>query len=331
MKIRYIIFLVIPVIVIQNCTQKSPEQPEPAIDPSISTPSWYDPGRMDTVRIVTWNVEHFVDPYNDPYIDNEREDIPPSEMGKRRELFAAAIRNLDADVVVLQEFESDSYLRHLAENHFPEMGYRVFAAHESPDWYMNVVMMSRIPLGTFYSYAHVNTPITGYTDTLGNPQSQTFVNNRMWSADVLVNPDYTFTITGLHLKAGQSDRNRAWRMGQINLLRARFRQLMKLDPDRNMVVVGDLNSTPGSEEFQRFLGNSSEAVRFIDPLKNTEAFSHPSDSLFWRIDHILPNTHMNPELVPESVTIARPLVDEQMIMISDHLPVKASFVAKEKK
>jgi len=329
MSIRTIILLIIPVITIQACTKKSPGQPDPAIDPSISTPSWYDPGSMDTVRIATWNVEHFVDPYNDPYIDNEWEDIPPSDMSRRRELFTAAIRNLDADVVVLQEFESDSYLRHLAENHFPEMGYRVFAAHESPDWYMNVVMMSRIPLGTFYSYAHVNTPIIGYTDTLGNPKSQTFVNNRMWTADVLVNPDYTFTITGLHLKAGQSDRNRAWRMGQINLLRTRFRQLMILDPDRNMVVVGDLNSTPGSEEFQQLLGNNSDDVRFIDPLKDTEVFSHPSDSLFWRIDHILPNTQMNPELVPGSVTVARPLVEEQMIMISDHLPVVASFVAEE--
>ncbi len=68
----------------------------------------------------------------------------------------------------------------------------------------------------------------------------------------------------------------------------------------------------------------------MDPLAGTGAFSHPSDSLFWRIDHILPNSHMSPELVPESVSIARPLNDTDMIAISDHLPVVAEFVATEK-
>ncbi|MDZ7690194.1 MAG: endonuclease/exonuclease/phosphatase family protein [Balneolaceae bacterium] len=189
-------------------------------------------------------------------------------------------------------------------------------------------MMSRIPLGMFYSYANVNTPIIGQTDSLGQTQSQTFTNNRMWTVDVLVNPDYEFTLTGLHLKAGRGARNEGWRMGQVNLLRAQLQRLMELDPNRNQLVMGDLNTTPGSEEFNALLGEQSD-LTFVDPLAGTGAFSHPSDSLFWRIDHILPNQQMTPELVQTSVEIARPLNDSDMIAISDHLPVVAEFVTTE--
>lgn len=325
---KTLVLLATLLLLMVGCRPRSSEPVEQPLTESITTPEWYRPGEVDSVKVATWNVQHFVDPYDNPYIENEREDLPPSDMGNRRKLFAEAIKNLDADVVVLQEFESDSYLRQLSENYFPEMGYRVFAALESADWYMNVVMMSRIPLGTFYSYAHINTPIVDQVDSLGNTQSQTFINNRMWSADIIVNSGYRFTLTGLHLKAGRGDRNEGWRLGQINLLRSQFKRLMALDNDRNMLIAGDLNTTPDSREFNVLLGNN-DRPEFIDPLAGSGTFTHPSDSLFWRIDHLLPNRAMQPELVPGSVTAARPLPMDQMIMISDHLPVTAVFTPRE--
>ncbi|MDZ7690195.1 MAG: endonuclease/exonuclease/phosphatase family protein [Balneolaceae bacterium] len=95
-------------------------------------PNWYNPQAYDTIRVATWNVQHFVDSYNNPYIENEREDLPPPQMSKRRELLAAAIEQLDADIVVLQEFESDSYLQRMAENYFPEMGSRFLPRLKAP-------------------------------------------------------------------------------------------------------------------------------------------------------------------------------------------------------
>jgi endonuclease/exonuclease/phosphatase family metal-dependent hydrolase len=207
------------------------------------------------------------------------------------------------------------------------MGYEVFAALESPDWYMNVVMMSRVPMGVFYSYAHVNTPILGQTNDEGEPASQAFTNNRMWTADLLVNENYFLTLTGLHLKAGRGERNEGWRLGQIALLRDHLEMLMLHDADRNMLVLGDLNTTPGSREFNELLGDRSPV--FVDPLAGTEVYSHPSDSVFWRIDHILPNRQMQKELVPESVGVVEPLSREKMIQISDHLPLIARFVIEQ--
>ena len=299
-----------------------------AYDRVTAVPEWYDPAAIDTLSVVSWNVEHFVDEYDNPYIDNSRENNPPANMAERRELLVKALRELDADVVVFQEFESDSYLQMLAETQFPELGYRVFAALESPDWYMNVVMISRVPLGLFHSYAHINTPIIGQMDQEGIPESQAFTNNRMWTAELLVNPEYSFTITGLHLKAGRGERNESWRTGQIDLLREHLETIAADNPDENMLVLGDLNTTPDSREFSRLLGDKNPI--FFDPLQGTGQFSHPSDSLFWRIDHILPNRRMEPEMVPGSVQVIEPLSREEMIQISDHLPLIARFVTRNR-
>ncbi|GAB5410307.1 MAG: endonuclease/exonuclease/phosphatase family protein [Balneolaceae bacterium] len=278
---------------------------------------------------MSWNTEHFVDDFDNPYIDNLRENEPPSNMQERRLQLAEVIKLADADIVVFQEFESSSYAQILANDFFPELGYQVFGGLESDTWYMNVVLMSRIPLGTFYSYATSNTPILNQVNDDGSEASQTFINNRMWSLDILVNEEYDFNLTGVHLKAGRGERNENWRSGMMNLMRNQFSKFIELDHDQNLLVVGDFNATPDSWEFQSFLGDTT-ALKFIDPLAGTGIFSHPADSVFWRIDHIIPNEFMLPEIIPNSVRMFTPFSPDSMAFIADHLPMIVDIVAKEK-
>ncbi|MEQ9309307.1 MAG: endonuclease/exonuclease/phosphatase family protein [Balneolaceae bacterium] len=293
---------------------------------SLIFPDWYTP--KDTVRILSWNTEHFVDDFDNPYIDNRRENEPPKNMAERRTQLAKILNLANADIVVFQEFESSSYARELANEYFPELGYQVFGGLESDDWYMNVVVLSRIPLGTFYSYASSNTPILNHTNEQGYPESQTIINNRMWSVDVLVNNNYDFNLTGVHLKAGRGERNENWRAGMYNLLRNQFSKFMELDHNQNLLIVGDFNSTPDSWEFQALLGDSTE-LRFIDPLAGTKIYSHPADSAFWRIDHIIPNEFMLPEIIPNSVQVLTPFSPDSMAFIADHLPMVVDIIANE--
>jgi endonuclease/exonuclease/phosphatase family metal-dependent hydrolase len=319
---------VITLLVFSNCNAQQPKQSNTGnYAQSLATPLWYNAADFDTVKVLSWNVEHFVDDIDNPYIDNNRENNPPENMPERRKLFTEIIKKADADVVVLQEFESDSYAMKLAAEYFPEMGYQIFAGHESNDWYMNVVVMSRIPLGLFHSYATSNTPIIGQTDDEGNPASQTFINNRMWTTEVLVSPDYQFSLTGVHLKAGRGERNKNWRLGQINLLRSHYKQLLSLNPDQNILAVGDFNSTPESNEFQAFLGTGTD-VEFNDPLAGSNVFSHPADSAFWRIDHILPNANMQPEIVGDTVLVNYFFSPDSMEMAADHLPMSVEIVTR---
>jgi len=99
------------------------------------------------------------------------------------------------------------------------------------------------------------------------------------------------------------------------------------NPDRSMLLAGDLNTTPGSKEFDRLLGKNPPV--FIDPLQGSDTFSHPSDSLFWRIDHILPNQNLARGLVPNSTKVIEPIDRESMIMISDQLPLISYFITRD--
>ncbi|MEO1021321.1 MAG: endonuclease/exonuclease/phosphatase family protein [Bacteroidota bacterium] len=328
--IRFSLFA-LAFILLQACS--APQQ-QPAykdtFSSALATPPWYDAAQMDTVKVLSWNVEHFVDDFDNPYIGNRREDERGGNMEERRQLLAQAIKSINADIVVFQEFESDSYAQQLAEEYWPELGYQVFAGHESNDWYMNVVIMSRIPLGMFYSFATSNTPIVGQKDDEGNPESQTFINNRMWSVDVMVNPEYEFNLTGVHLKAGRGERNQEWRRGQINVLRAHYNRLTHLNPEVNLLAVGDFNAVPDSPEFMTFLGEDTETVQFVDRLKNTQVYSHPADSAFWRIDHILPNTNMNREVIPESVKPVYVFSPDTMERIADHLPMIVHIIPADR-
>lgn len=269
-----------------------------------------------------------MDEHDNPYIDNDRENDPDADLAERRKLLAESLIDMDADIVVFQEIESAAYVQSMAEEHLEEMGYRYFSSKESNNWYMNVVVMSRIPLGILYSYASADTYILGEQDDEGNPATQNFTNNRMLSVDVYVNPNYSFLLTGLHLKAGRGERNEGWRLGQINLLRDHYAMVSSMNPNARVLVTGDLNTMPGDREFLQLLGSDTD-LTFIDPLAGVDSYTHTADDPQRQLDHILPNDTMMDDLVPGSAQVAMPFDPDTMRFISDHLPVIAKFVTVE--
>ena len=291
---------------------------------AVAAPVGFD-YQPNEVKILSWNVEHFIDQNDNPYINNGREDSGDRMEGKEA-LLMKAIKAVDADVVVLQEFESVQYLARLVREHLPDMGYRFFADAESYSWYMNVVVMSKVPLGTIYSYGALYTAVPGILTDEGVEETQININTRMLSIDVFPNADYEFTLTGVHLKAGRGERNEQMRLGQINFLKTQFARFIKEDKKANLVMVGDFNCMPDSKEFQALM-EGKKRLQFVDPLAGTEVYSHPSREPARRIDHIIANRNMMKELVPGSLKIEDVLSREEMIKLSDHMPVVAVFKA----
>lgn len=302
---------------------------EPIIaDSAIVMPAGYTYASDSTFKILSWNVEHFVDPYDDPYIDNERENTPPENMTERRHLLMQALRKADADVVVLQEFESAKYLRQLATDSLEDMEYQFFADVPSHGWYMNVVVMSRFPMGIISGYGSATTPLPGYVAQGGNRETQNHINTRMWSIDVFPAKNYSFMLTGVHLKAGRGPRNEAMRTGQINLLTTTFNRMLDENPGKNMIVAGDLNATPNSAEIGLLLRNDRLKNGFIDAV-DTTVKSHPADAPNRRLDYMLINRNMYDEVVENSVAVASFFPSDTMRIISDHLPVVGRFYKQE--
>jgi endonuclease/exonuclease/phosphatase family metal-dependent hydrolase len=328
-KMRYLFSLLIAFLLTWSCQQPTEPGTDFIVqkvekDTTLVIPAGYTFPDGQTYSVLSWNVEHFVDPYDNPYINNDREDNPPSNMDARRSLLLAALRKADADIVILQEFESAKYLAQLAEDSLEDTGYQFFADAPSPDWYMNVAMMSRFPIGIIQGYGNVTTPVSGYLNEEGQKETQNHINTRMWTADVFPSEDYRLSLTGVHLKAGRGPRNIAMRKGQIHFLIRQFEEIIKDDPTANLMMAGDFNALPGSEEMALLLTDSLLSTAFLDPI-DSAVNSHPADDPRRRLDYMLVNPNLEQELLPNSTEVKYFFSKDSMRMISDHLPVVGTF------
>ena len=322
-------------LALAGCSAAPPEAPrgpaagaDPVRAATALLPGYaYPPG--DTVRVATLNAEHFVDLYDDPYIDADRESAPDAEaLRQRHRLFVDALRAMDADVVSLQEVEGEGEIRALLDSLAPDLGYRFVASADDADWYMNVVVISRLPLGPLTTFADAATPIPGFTTEGGAPEATDLANHRMLAVDVYARPGYSFTLVAAHLKAGRGDRNEAWRTGQAALLHAWLGQRFgPLAPQANVLLAGDLNATPGSPSFAALLNGAGEhgPVRFSDPLPAEGAYTHPADDPQRRLDHVLVSAGAAPEA--SGVRVATPIAEPRRL--SDHLPVVLTLIARD--
>jgi len=293
----------------------------------------------DSVRVVTWNVEHFVDRHDNPYVDARRENAPMPAMKGRVRRVVKALATIDADLVILQEAESEAFLQRIADEKLEEMGYRFATSTESPTWYMNVVLLSRYPLGVVRNYADVTTPIVGQRTEEGARASQSLTNHRLWTADVRITPNRTWSLVGAHLKAGRDERDRGWRVGQIRFLHAELSRLTARRPNASILVAGDLNSLSDSPELRLLLNDpdrpapdslrterSLRRVQLTNPLAGRPTPTHPSDNPTRQLDYLLPNTTLSEHLIDGSMHVATPLAADSMAATSDHLPVVGTFL-----
>ncbi|MFB6247346.1 MAG: endonuclease/exonuclease/phosphatase family protein [Salinibacter sp.] len=328
-------FLVLAALVLGACSDPAP----PAPTAGMALPPGYDFPADDTVRVATWNLEHFVDRHDNPYIDARRENTPDSAMSGRVGRVAKGLRALNADLVVLQESESEAFLRRLVDEHLDELSYPYATSVESPTWYMNVVLLSRYPLGVVRNYADVVTPIVGQRTEDGDPAAQSLTNHRLWMADVRIRPQETWTVVGAHLKAGRDAEDRGWRVGQIRFLHAELARVLAGRPEAPVLMAGDLNALANSPELRLLLNDPSRPApdslvgtpdrrraQFTDPLADRASPTHPSDAPTRQLDYLLVNQALRPALVDGSVRVARPLPPDSMAATSDHLPVVGAFV-----
>lgn len=296
---------------------------------SIVKPIDYTYPADSSFKVLSWNVEHFVDLHDDPYIRDARENNPPENTNLRISLFLKALRIADADVVVLQEFESAKFLRQLAQDSLSDMSYRYFGDIPTHNYYMNVVIMSRFPMGLMTGYGLATTPLPGFLNKEGKAETQNNINNRMWSVDVFPSEGYSFLLTGVHLKAGRSDRDVAMRKGQISLLTETFNRYLVENNQKNMLLAGDHNATPESEEIAMLTKSNTLKNLFFDTI-DPKVFSHPSNAPGRRLDYILVNENMNKEILDGGAKVVKFFSPDTMRVLSDHLPVMARFVKKDK-
>lgn len=277
----------------------------------------------DTLVVMAYNVENFVDKKDNPYISNRMEDSAMYKNDDREALLAKAIQTANADVLMIEEFETIAYLREINQKY--SLGYSYFASSESATWYQNTMLISKVPIGTFRTYGASYSPVVGEKDQQGAPAVQTNINSRIWIAEVWPAAGQRVYFCGVHLKAGRNKSDTATRTGQIQLLKGEFERLVKEDKKACIIMAGDFNATPESAEF-KLLQEGNKNTRLIDPLAGANVFSHPAGNPRWRIDHIMFNKNAASKIVPNSTGPVYILSKPEMEKLSDHLPVITKMV-----
>lgn len=307
---KYIFFLLLPFGII---AQNSP------FNPAAVFPAKHQFDTGDTLRIMTWNVEHLVDSHDDPYVNNKKEnaaEVNPVKMQQMASVLALA----KADVVVLQEAESANAIEALSEAYFNDLGYTYFADARSRDWYQNVVIMSKLPLGRISAYGNVHTPVEFEKDGEKIYQTQNYINTRLWTCELLVNENYGIYLNGAHLKAGGGERNRSMRLGQISYWQKEMERILQSDASANILLLGDLNSYRDGAEIEALLNYEHPQVKLQDPL-DPKVNTHPADAPKKRLDYLLYNQNLSEEVIANSAAVFKPFGPEEMRQVSDHLPV----------
>ncbi|MBI1290744.1 hypothetical protein GC173_05815 [bacterium] len=270
------------------------------------------------IKVMSWNLEHFVDPFDDPYVKNEKEDTPEVKPSEVLQSLAYSIKEINPDVMILEEVESDRAVRLFLDSFLPGHDYKYYAGVEAMDWYQNVVIVSRLPIGRIVSLRERE--ITSATQN----RTRNDINNRLLGAEILGPGRSRFFVAGLHLKAGRPDADVEWRKLQAGIVQEMLAHESAAEPGLPILVAGDMNMLPKSEEYVALTEGGS--IKLQSPFEKWGfPFTHTADAPERTFDYIFHNSAMEAFYAAESASVPTPLSPQDMRKISDHLPVVATY------
>ena len=273
--------------------------------------------RIDgTIRIGSYNMLNFFDQVDDPSLQGDYDDFgdnPGPTSKERCEELASIIRELDADVLALQEVESLEALEWFNETYLPEMGY-TYAVSEEVGYYRGIEqsVLSRFPISDIQTWTNVDLAKIkrfggGWSDIPPDTDDITFQRSPL-CVTVNTPEGYEITIFSIHHKAGRD----SWRRELEALQIVQYIKSMSEDaPERNIAVIGEFNAQPW---------DSSVRVYLRDGM--TDALAHRVQNLEWDDNSPLRKTHtsgrqidfilLNPSALGELV------VDSGFVLGSSH-------------
>ncbi|MEM1329999.1 MAG: endonuclease/exonuclease/phosphatase family protein [Planctomycetota bacterium] len=260
-----------------------------------------------TIRVATYNVENLFDDQDDPTLSGRSEDIDDEKPLAELEALAETIRRVDADILALQEIESERALRWFMEAHLQGMGYDHIASPDAGDGRgIEQAVISRFPitgtkqwvkepLGGVHPAKYGNRenwyagePITMHRSPLMVDLS---VPATAWGGQT-TDASYELTVIVVHHKSGRH--SGYWREKEATGL---LERIADLPADQNVLIMGDFNARSSeatiatylSAGFTDLFGDADNA----DPQVQTHAG-------IGRIDYVLFNEAAAAEVLPAS-------------------------------
>ncbi|HEY3449920.1 MAG TPA: endonuclease/exonuclease/phosphatase family protein [Myxococcales bacterium] len=270
--------------------------------PDAETP----PPPPPTVRVMTWNTENLFDDQDDPY----KEDTVATTEAMEAKIAALAkvIAAQAPDVVSLQEVENDAVLRKLAD----AAGLPHTALVRSYDFRgINVAVASRLPISRTVSHLG---------EKFWAPDGS---GPYRWARDCLevhlAAPGGRDLVLLVNHQTSQLDTStgEAKRQAQAGRARSIADALRDQDPDRAVIIAGDLNDEPGSASVGLIVDGGY--VDIANDVPEAERYTYVWNTPR-RYDYLLPDPATAAARTRVSIVHG-----EDVKAASDHSPVVADF------
>ncbi len=284
----------------------------------------------ENIRIATYNLESYLD---DPAGSR------PAKSADAKAKIRESLRALRPDVLALQEMGSVAALQELRRSLQADgLDYPHWEHVAGFDTTIHVAVLSRFPFAA-------RRPHTNDSFLLSGRRFR--VSRGFAEVEVRVNPAYTFTLLTCHLKSRrtipQAD-EAEMRLEEAKLLREIIDARLAVNPNANLIVLGDLNDAYDSPAVKTVLGrgrtgllDTRPAERNGDNQLNPNPRFYPrnvtwthfygKEDSYQRIDYILLSHGMAREWVANDTYV---LALANWGVGSDHRPLVATFVAEDR-
>jgi endonuclease/exonuclease/phosphatase family metal-dependent hydrolase len=273
----------------------------------------------ETLRIATFNLENY-GRSNRVTSLGFRSDYPKPEAAKAA--LRTIIREMKADVVVLQEMGPQQYLDELRRDLRQEgTDYPHAVLLQAADEVRHVAVLARRPLAA----------VTQHTDLKFKYFEDTVAVKRGLLEVKLATPAGQITLWALHLKSRYTDRpddlnSARRRAAEATAIRNRILERTGDPAEARFMIVGDFNdgkTSPALRYMQR-RGKTriADMLPAADSRGETWTYVYRRDEVYNRVDHILVSERLQPAVVGGRAVIH----DSPSVRVaSDHRPVYATL------
>lgn len=299
----------------QPTTPAANPTPAPAASPAAATATATDNlyfGRKSpiarpakSIRVVNWNIENLFDDQDDPALSGPNEDKDQTKPAAHLQAAAGILKTLDADIVAIEEVESEHALVWFRDTYLKDLGYQYIASVDAGDPRgIEQAVLSRFPISNIENWP--KKPLEGVQPEMegnrpnplaGQPlafhRSPLRVSVEAPASALGSGKPYNLTLLVLHSKSGRG--SAYWREAEAKGTIAIVRDMLKAQPDLNLAVVGDFNALPSDQSYLTYLQGGlidvmSRDLKTGGPVEHTDVASldlwttHASGRI---IDHVL--------------------------------------------